>query len=106
MDHSKSNAGSNVPFPGPDALASAPMQSEEPPPLPLSAHYGPGPEFFVVGCLNCAHCRDDGYPHKPERWVCARAVDEAGEHLCYMLRNDPSMCGLQAKFYIDAITGR
>ena len=85
---------------------SAPMQAEEPPPPNRSAHYGPGPDFFVTGCLNCRFCGDAGHPHKPERWVCARAVDEAGEHLCYMLRNDPTMCGLQARWHKDAITGR
>lgn len=91
---------------GPDALRIPTGQAEEPPPPNRSAHYGPSEDFFVTGCLNCAHCRDDGSPHKPERWVCAGIVDEAGPHLCYMARNDPTLCALQARFYRDALIGR
>ena len=62
--------------------------------------------IFVTGCLNCAHCRDDGHPHKPERWVCRHQSVISDERLCYISRNEPTMCGLGARWFRDAITGR
>lgn len=84
----------------PDALAAAPMQAEEPPP-PQYIDYGPGPGFYIVGCLNCRFCGDAGHPHKPERWMCARTMME-----CHEARNMPDACGYGARLYKDAISGR
>ena len=85
---------------------SAPMQAEEPPPPKHPAHYGPHEGFFVTGCLNCAHCRDDGFPEFPERWVCAAQASQGNRYFCQEARNTPTFCALKAQWFKDAITGR
>lgn len=66
----------------------------EPPP-PLADHF----TRVCKVCIDCAYCHDDGYPHKPERWLCMRCVDEAGSHLCHVARNMPHLCGIGAKWF-------
>lgn len=65
------------------------------PPLPLADYFS----RVCKACIDCAHCRDDGHPHKPERWLCMGGVDEAEAHLCHVARNMPHLCGIGGKWF-------
>lgn len=75
------------------------IQPEEPPP---AAAFGP----FARACRDCANCHDGGSPHKPEQWVCVHHSVISDERLCYIARNEPTMCGIGAKWFADALGGR
>lgn len=68
------------------------IQPEPPPPA----------EHFSIRCRDCAHCREGLRPWAPDEWSCV----SSGILPCRMARQFKSLCGPDAAWFRDAITGQ